>query len=161
MNNKNIIVGDLLKIATEQHIDDLISETASIKTFQQHGMLLMETPECIPFGNTLYNATYPGVYFVCYKPEKDEVDRIKYVGYSDSVQGRVNQHVRFFRNGGKSSDKTKDAGFVKKMFKYDSDINNWEIFWVRVPSKWLASKYETICINSLTPEFNSQKMAGV
>ena len=96
MKNQNFITDELLPIAQDKHQEKLVSQLATVKAFGVMGMQLTEASESLTFGETLRNATKPGVYFIFYKPEKDEVARYKYIGTSGSVQGRVNQHVRFF-----------------------------------------------------------------
>lgn len=161
MKNQKFITNELLAIAQEQHEEKLITNLATVKAFGEMKMQLTEASEPVTFGETLRNATKPGVYFIFYKPEKDEVARYKYIGTSGSVQGRVNQHVRFYKLGGKSSDPTKNAGAIKKMYDYDSDIENWGIFWVECPTKEYAEQYEDICIQAIQPEFNALHMGGV
>ena len=100
-----------------------------------------------------------GVYKIYHK----EQDEPMVIG-EGVVAGRKSRHVSVFKNKGvaiaHSGGSSSPCSTATKMYQYDSDIDNWFFSWCELP-KAISTKYETVLIKKLKPEFNLQSMAGL
>jgi hypothetical protein len=163
MNLKNLddmnkfICEDIFPTSINECIEEQIKVLEQLKMFRESGLEAIAPSDYIPFVDKMYNANKPGVYLLFHYPD----DEVKYIGRANKINSRVSSHIRVFKNGGKSLDKTKNAGAVEKMYKYDSDINKWGVFWYVTPNLTCALKLEEDLILSYAPVYNSQHMGGV
>jgi len=80
------------------------------------------------------------------------------------ITDRKSKHVYIFKNKGNA--KTYPSGTscacatAQKMYEYDDTLENWLFSWCKLP-KTISTKYETVLIKKLKPEFNLQSMAGL
>jgi len=126
--------------------------------------------------------TYPagiGVYFIihCNKDvdffeeqhifKYKENVKIMYIGQGQ-ITGRKSIHLRIYKNKGKpcvweNGDKitsSVDSVAGRKMYEYDSNIDNWYFSYITTGKDW-SPIIENYFINELKPEFNDEKMNGV
>ena len=100
-----------------------------------------------------------GVYRIIYKP----TGMTMYIGQG-WVFVRRSKHKRVFLNSGKAiihpSGSVTDSPAGRKMFEYDTDIDNWLFQFCFIPSKQLCCEYEKGLQEDEEPEFNDQSMAG-
>ena len=100
-----------------------------------------------------------GVYRIIYKPSGDTMS----IGQG-VVSSRRTRHKSVFLNGGK--DVVSPNGHIspsqtaKKMFLYDSNIDNWLFTYCFIPHKQLCSEYEKLLQENEEPEFNLLSMGG-
>lgn len=153
----NFICNNLYGNSLNECIEDMVAMTEQLKMYRISGLESVKPSEYTPLTSKIYNANKPGVYCIFHYPD----DEVKYIGRANKINSRVSSHIRVFKNGGKSLDKTKNAGAVEKMYKYDSDINNWGVFWYETPNLPFALKLEDDLIESYAPVYNSQHMGGV
>mgnify|MGYP001172214044 FL=1 len=100
-----------------------------------------------------------GVYKIYHKDWIAE-DVPLYIGQGN-VSARKNRHASVFKNKGKILASGGDSHAAKKMYAYDTDINNWYFSFCIVGNKSVASEYEDLLIKSQEPEFNNPSMSGV
>lgn len=100
-----------------------------------------------------------GVYRIIYKPTMETVS----IGQGH-VSTRKARHLSVFRNGGKdvvsSSGATSGSQTAQKMYKFDSNLDNWLFSWCDVGDKTVSSSYEHLLQLNEEPLFNDLKMAG-
>ena len=100
-----------------------------------------------------------GVYKIIYKP----TGKVMSIGQGN-VGNRKGRHKSVFLNSGKDithgGGTTSGSVTAQKMFKYDSNIDNWYFSWCDVKEKTLASQYEAELQQNLLPEFNPLHMGG-
>ena len=100
-----------------------------------------------------------GVYRIIYKPSGETMS----IGQGN-VTHRRGRHKSVFLNGGK--DVVSPNGHIspsqtaKKMFLYDSNIDNWLFQFCFIPHKQLCSEYEKVLQEEEEPEFNLLSMGG-
>ena len=103
--------------------------------------------------------TVLGVYRIIYKSTGETMS----IGQG-RVFGRRTRHKSVFLNGGE--DVVSPNGHVspsqtaKKMFIYDSNIDNWLFQFCFIPNKQLCSEYEKLLQENEEPEFNLLSMGG-
>tara|TARA_Y100000593_G_C4312598_1_gene339142 strand:- start:3037 stop:3519 length:483 start_codon:yes stop_codon:yes gene_type:complete len=110
-----------------------------------------------------------GVYRFLYKPLFDETGSItmstKYIGHSKQVSDRRSGHKKVFLNEGKTIVAPGGTSFhspcAQRMYEFDSKLDNWLFTWFGIDDTLLAKAFEDILIDSESPEFNNDKMAGV
>ena len=100
-----------------------------------------------------------GVYRMIYGPTKEVMS----IGQG-LVGQRKSRHLGVFRNGG--VDMISPNGHVspsqtgKKMFAFDSNIDNWHFSYCLVPNKSICAEYELQLQTEMEPQFNELSMAG-
>ena len=100
-----------------------------------------------------------GVYRMIYGPTKEVMS----IGQGHVGQ-RKSRHLGVFRNGG--VDMVSPNGHVspsqtgKKMFAFDSNIDNWYFSYCLVPNKSICAEYELQLQFEFEPQFNELSMAG-
>lgn len=140
----------------------------------------MTTPQRIvlPLRNT--KAAGIGVYFIIHCNNatvnmNDEQNiftddpnvKIMYIGQG-KITGRKFNHLQIFKNNGKpciweTNNKitsSVDSVAGRKMYEYDSNINNWYFSYITTGKEW-SPIMENYFINELKPQFNDEKMNGV
>lgn len=100
-----------------------------------------------------------GCYKIIYKPT------MKVMGIGQgNISNRKARHKSVFLNGGvdiiHENGTSSGSPTAGKMFRFDSDLENWLFSWCDVGSKELAQIYEDKLIREFQPEFNSEHMAG-
>ena len=83
-----------------------------------------------------------------------------YIGQGN-VSSRKGRHVLVFKNKGKMLPCGSNSHAAKKMYAYDTDIENWFFSFCIIGNKSVASEYEKQLITNEEPEFNSDFMSGV
>ena len=81
-----------------------------------------------------------------------------------NVSGRRTRHLSVFRNNGQdithSGGSTSGSVVAQKMFRHDSNLNNWAFSWCETKEKTLASQYEYELQQEMLPPFNGLHMGG-
>jgi|10_taG_2_1085330.scaffolds.fasta_scaffold25364_2 hypothetical protein len=81
-----------------------------------------------------------------------------------NIKGRLIRHLGVFRNKGQDirheGGSTSSSITAQKMYKYDSDLNNWYFSWCDVKEKGLASEFESELQHQYRPPFNALHMGG-
>ena len=107
-----------------------------------------------------------GVYMTQHIPSR----KICYIGQGNLLQRRGRQRQVFMNKGqpklyssGKNGiiTSSNDHPGARKMFAYDPDINNWQIWMRALYSKSLAQKMEIVLQERVPTMFNDEKMNGV
>ena len=109
------------------------------------------------------NASVPtgtiGVYKIIHIP----TDKVMSIGQGN-VSGRRTRHLSVFRNNGQdithSGGSTSGSVVAQKMFRHDSNLNNWAFSWCETKEKTLASQYEFELQQEILPPFNGLHMGG-
>ena len=83
-----------------------------------------------------------------------------YIGQGN-VSNRKTRHASVFKNKGKILDSGGDSHAAKKMYAYDTDIENWFFSFCVLHDKAVSQEYEKILIENEEPEFNNLSMSGV
>jgi hypothetical protein len=99
-----------------------------------------------------------GVYQLIYKPN----NTIMSIG-KGMIGDRKSRHKRVFLNKGKpieNDSSTSDSPAGRKMYRHDTNINNWLFSWCEVGNSELALEYEIQLQFHYEPEFNDLSMAG-
>lgn len=105
-----------------------------------------------------------GVYKIIYRP----TDEVVSIGQG-VVNARRGRHVSVFKHSvkeGYACDITHEGGatsgseVAQKMYKEDSNLDNWYFSWCNTKSKPLANQLETELQNQINPRFNASHMAG-
>ena len=100
-----------------------------------------------------------GVYRIIYKPSGETMS----IGQG-KVTGRRGRHKGVFLNGGEDvvslNGHVSPSQTAKKMFIYDSNIDNWLFQFCFIPNKQLCSEYEKLLQENEEPEFNLLSMGG-
>ena len=97
-----------------------------------------------------------------YKISHADLD-IAYIGQGN-VSSRRYRHLGVFKNNGK--DMVSINGHVspsqagKKMYAYDSNLENWFFSYCIIGSKVVAVEYEKLLAEDIEPAFNNLSMAG-
>ncbi len=100
-----------------------------------------------------------GVYRIIYKPSGETMS----IGQGVVSQRRTRHKIVFLNNG---KDVVSPNGHIspsqtaKKMFLYDSNIDNWLFQFCFIPHKQLCSEYEKALQKEEEPEFNLLSMGG-
>ena len=106
------------------------------------------------------NAGLPGVYRIIYKP----TGKVMSVGQGVKVSARKACHTNVFRNKGVALEHNgsyvTDSPVARKMFEYDSNIDNWYFSFVTFKESWMARIYEKYLQHKIIPEFNDLGFAG-
>ena len=109
------------------------------------------------------NASVPtgtiGVYKIIHIP----TDKVMSIGQGN-VSGRRTRHLSVFKNNGQdithSGGSTSGSVVAQKMFRHDSNLNNWAFSWCETKEKTLASQYEYELQQEMLPPFNGLHMGG-
>ena len=100
-----------------------------------------------------------GVYKIIYKPTM----KVMSIGQGN-VKGRRGRHLSVFKNGGKDithiGGSTSGSVVAQKMFRHDSNLDNWLFSWCETKEKTLASQYEFELQQEMLPPFNGLHMGG-
>ena len=100
-----------------------------------------------------------GVYKIIYKPTMEVMS----IGQGN-VSGRRTRHLSVFKNNGQdithSGGSTSGSVVAQKMFKHDSNLDNWLFSWCETKEKTLASQYEFELQQEILPPFNGLHMGG-
>tara|TARA_Y100000310_G_scaffold258082_1_gene266362 strand:+ start:43 stop:501 length:459 start_codon:yes stop_codon:yes gene_type:complete len=100
-----------------------------------------------------------GVYRIIYKPTMETMS----IGQGN-VGNRKDRHLQVFRNDGKDKiapgGSTSGSVTAQKMYKYDTNLDNWLFSFCDVGEKILASEYENQLQIVEEPEFNNLSMGG-
>ena len=102
-----------------------------------------------------------GVYKIIYAP----TGVVMSIGQGN-IGKRKDRHLQIFRNKGlsvlnKSSGASSGSQSGSKMYKFDSNIDNWLFSWCDCGNKNIASELEIRLIAKYKPEFNLETMAGI
>ena len=109
------------------------------------------------------NASVPtgtiGVYKIIYEPTMEVMS----IGQGN-ISGRRGRHLSVFKNNGQdithSGGSTSGSVVAQKMFKHDSNLDNWLFSWCETKEKTLASQYEFELQQEMLPPFNGLHMGG-
>ena len=100
-----------------------------------------------------------GVYRMIYGPTKEVMS----IGQGHVGQ-RKSRHLGVFRNGGvdmiSPNVLVSPSQTGKKMFAFDSNIDNWHFSYCLVPNKSICAEYELQLQTEMEPQFNELSMAG-
>ena len=100
-----------------------------------------------------------GVYRIIYKPTMETMS----IGQGN-VGARRGRHTGVFKNKGKDlihpSGATSGSQTGQKMYRYDTNLDNWMFSFCDVGEKTLASEYENQLQIIEEPEFNNLSMGG-
>ena len=100
-----------------------------------------------------------GVYKIFHKEDMS----IMSIGQGN-ISGRLSRHLSVFKNKGQDirhkGGSTSSSITAQKMYKYDSDLNNWYFSWCEVKEKGLASEFESELQSLYRPPFNALHMGG-
>jgi hypothetical protein len=102
-----------------------------------------------------------GVYKIIYAP----TGVVMSIGQGN-IGARKDRHLQIFRNKGlsaiyKSSGASSGSQCGSKMYKFDSNIDNWLFSWCDCGNKNIAAELEIRLIDKYKPEFNLETMAGI
>ena len=151
----------ILQRARENLIKRLTEQTTKIESLRY---FKAEWSNLISFASGRVTSQHQGVkalgvYCIVYKIDEE----VKYIGQGVMSQRR-SQHKRVFLNGGKPvlmANSSLDSDVARKMYDYDSNIDNWLFQFCCIPNKLVCAEYEKLYQEDLNPEFNNQKMAGI
>ena len=109
------------------------------------------------------NASVPsgtiGVYKIIHVP----TDKVMSIGQGN-VANRKGRHLSVFKNGGRDithkGGSTSGSVVAQKMFRHDSNLDNWSFSWCETKEKTLASQYEFELQQEMLPPFNGLHMGG-
>lgn len=152
---KDVVVNDL-----EKRLHEMLQFLKNVNVRNWEGPIPFHSKKQIRHGMT----KKIGVYRIVHKP----TNKTMYIGQG-VISDRRRTHSTVFLNEGNTviyskgdgkSTSSVDSVAGRKMYLFDSDINNWEFYWIKCP-KDLAKEFETQLQNYYNPEFCDKKMSGV
>jgi hypothetical protein len=152
---KDIVVADL-----EKRMHEMLQFLKNTNVRHWEGPIPFHSTSQIKHGMT----NKIGIYRIVHKP----TNKTMYIGQG-VISNRRRAHSRIFLNEGNpvvfktengESSSSVDSVAGRKMYLFDSDINNWEFYWIKCP-KDLAKEFETQLQNYYNPEFCDKKMSGI